>query len=788
MRQEYKNHPGKALKCVNNGPPIKLNSEWMPHQKHHGRNIQSARSLENIARHPTSVSNNNNNNNHSGGSFNNQFKRYYSLRIVRKLSRLLNSSRSCDPCYSSDQSLPDTFLDQPVDVHLPRRSNSEDGTRRVLSRRQILSSLREEEEETFRSMDQNNQAYSRQHNYIDHNIRETRSLERFIPQVNISYSTVGEDNYDGYYSDRSSYGIPRSKPRTIYTYNSMRSSDRDLGTEGTNHGTSPAFSRFSLTLNQATSRLDPMLGDPCLRWADEFNSHQERSRRRTKSISCSPEWGTYSVDSSSGSSATGALMSERSDCNLSNLSVCSSAGGAQAGEGKRFSRCMLLQSISKEEMRDPSDTESSIGCDEEEPMSPGSPCSMSPGSPCSRQSSQHIVNSCGEEEVTTSDDDDVDNHNNSTVKQDTNHNTKLVNIKCDNDKTSSFSNQILANDNGNNQQKQVVSGGLDHSTAEIDELQLSQLHWVGTLGIGGFGRVELVTAGLNNNQTFALKKMKKAEIQEEKHQQHILNEKNIMMSCSSPFVVKLYRTFRDSRYLYMLMEPCLGGELWTILRDKKKFDDGAAKFYTACVIKAFEYLHSKGIVYRDLKPENLLLDSNGYVKLTDFGFSKQLQDGEKSWTFCGTPEYVAPEMITHKAGHDQRADIWSVGILMYELLNGIPPFSKVRNVNSDGTSKNVYSEILKGMKGVYFPPHMSSTSVELIRQLCRLNPAQRPSLAITKKFMWFASMDWKALEERRLSPPFLPKITGARDTSNFDNYSKDVEQPKEDFSDWDLEF
>ncbi len=210
-------------------------------------------------------------------------------------------------------------------------------------------------------MDQNNQAYSRQLNYIDHNIRETRSLERFIPQVNISYSSAaaGEDNYDGYYSDRSSYGIPRSKPRTIYTHNSRCSSDRDLGSTetATNYGASPAFSRFSLTLSQATSRLDPMLGDPCLRWADEFGGHhqqQQRSRRRTKSISCSPEWGTYSVDStSSGSSAAGALLSERSDCNLSTLSVCSSSGdgSAQAGEGKRFSRCMLLQSISKEEMR-----------------------------------------------------------------------------------------------------------------------------------------------------------------------------------------------------------------------------------------------------------------------------------------------------------------------------------------------------------------------------------------------------------------------------------------------------
>lgn len=315
------------------------------------------------------------------------------------------------------------------------------------------------------------------------------------------------------------------------------------------------------------------------------------------------------------------------------------------------------------------------------------------------------------------------------------------------------------------------------------DVRLGDLSWVGTLGVGGFGRVELVTHTHNNSHTYALKKMKKIEIQDEKHQQHIINEKNIMSDCSNPFIVQLYRTFRDNRYLYMLMEPCLGGELWTLLRNKKKFDDESSRFYTACVIKAFDYLHDKGIVYRDLKPENLLLDATGYIKLTDFGFSKKLSPGEKSWTFCGTPEYVAPEIITNKS-HDHRADIWSIGILMYELLNGIPPFSKKGN----NTSSQVYSDILKGMKMVNFPSFMSATAVELIRQLCRLSPTQRPSLSITKKYMWFAGMDWKGLENRTLAPPHTPHIRDVKDISNFDNYVKESEEPELDFSEWDLEF
>jgi len=309
-----------------------------------------------------------------------------------------------------------------------------------------------------------------------------------------------------------------------------------------------------------------------------------------------------------------------------------------------------------------------------------------------------------------------------------------------------------------------------------DSVTMESLTWVATLGVGGYGRVELVTAGINRTP-FALKKMKKSQIQDPKQQQHILHEKSIMKSCNSPFIVQLFNTFQDSKYLYMLMEPCLGGELWTVLRKSKRFTDNTARFYVACVILAFDYLHEKGVIYRDLKPENLLLDSSGYIKLTDFGFSKQLTADERAWTFCGTPEYVAPEIITNKS-HDQRADIWSVGILVYELLTGAPPFTK------KATSAQVYPEILKGMRGVHFPSCINASASEIIRQCCRLSPSQRPSLKMLKHFMWFVGLDWALLAERQLSPPTVPRIASAVDFSNFDSYHLDVEEPEDDFSEW----
>lgn len=136
------------------------------------------------------------------------------------------------------------------------------------------------------------------------------------------------------------------------------------------------------------------------------------------------------------------------------------------------------------------------------------------------------------------------------------------------------------------------------------------------MGVGGFGRVELVKYVRDNTiQTYALKCMKKQHIVDTHQEEHVFSEKRIMLSCNSPFICRLYRTYRDYKYVYMLLEACMGGEVWTILRDRTFFDDATTQFIIGCVLQAFEYLHARGIVYRDLKPENLLLDSRGYVKL-----------------------------------------------------------------------------------------------------------------------------------------------------------------------------
>jgi cGMP-dependent protein kinase len=321
---------------------------------------------------------------------------------------------------------------------------------------------------------------------------------------------------------------------------------------------------------------------------------------------------------------------------------------------------------------------------------------------------------------------------------------------------------------------------------EYDYIGLDDLDVIATLGIGGFGRVELVQYVHDPSLTFALKCLKKQHIVDTQQQDHVFSERNIMMSCRSSFICRMFKTYKDSKYVYMLLEACLGGEVWTILRDRGCFDEDTTKFITGCVLEAFDYLHGRGIIYRDLKPENLLLDVNGYVKLVDFGFSKRLGYSSKTWTFCGTPEYVAPETILNK-GHDRAVDYWALGILMHELLTGNPPFSA-----SD--PMKTYNLILKGIDMIDFTRHHIGRSAQsLIKKLCRDLPSERlgyqkGGIQDIKKHKWFQGFDWNGLVSQTMPAPIRQPIRGPCDTNNFDCFGKDNDIPPDEFSNWDLEF
>jgi len=295
------------------------------------------------------------------------------------------------------------------------------------------------------------------------------------------------------------------------------------------------------------------------------------------------------------------------------------------------------------------------------------------------------------------------------------------------------------------------------------------------LGVGTFGRVKLVVHK-PTGVTYALKCMRKAQVVATKQQSHVLNEKKILAMMEHPFILALVQTYQDAGELYMLEELALGGELFTLLAKRAPLFDQPAKFYAASVVSMFSYMHSLKVIYRDLKPENLLLDKDGYLKLVDFGFAKILTD--RTWTLCGTPEYLAPEIILNK-GHGFAADWWCVGILSFECLTGTTPF--VSNDPMEG-----YRKIIKCR--VPWPAQLSTMARDFIDRLLCVDPSRRlGSLKGGSKDVrmhgWFAGLDFKCLEAKQHPAPYVPKIKSPTDDSNFDRYEDEgkLNYPQEDF-------
>lgn len=291
--------------------------------------------------------------------------------------------------------------------------------------------------------------------------------------------------------------------------------------------------------------------------------------------------------------------------------------------------------------------------------------------------------------------------------------------------------------------------------------RLKELETLATIGTGTFGRVQLVRERTGSGQHFALKVMVIRDVVRLRQEQHVRSEKAVLQEVSHPFLVQLFWAGHDSRCLYLLLELAPGGELFGLLRGHGRLGGAAGRFFAAELVSALDYLHSRAIVYRDLKPENVLLDRHGHVKLADFGFAKKLTD--RTWTLCGTPEYLAPEVIQSK-GHGKGVDWWALGILIFEMLSGFPPFF-------DDNPFGIYEKILAAK--IDFPRHLDFTVKDLIRKLLVVDRTQRlgnmkNGAEDVKRHRWFRDVDWEGVPLRKLKPPIVPRLWGDGDTSNFE--------------------
>ena len=284
------------------------------------------------------------------------------------------------------------------------------------------------------------------------------------------------------------------------------------------------------------------------------------------------------------------------------------------------------------------------------------------------------------------------------------------------------------------------------------------------LGKGSFGEVFLVKY-IKTNKIYAMKILDKNKVIEGGQVEHTKIERDLLVNINCPFIVDIKFAFQDKDNLYIITEFMQGGELFFHLHKEKRFTNDKAKFYVAEIVAAIEYLHKKKIVYRDLKPENVLISDTGHVKLTDFGLSKIFKKSkEKAYTICGTPQYLAPEVIISEDGYDSTVDWWSLGCVLYELLIGRAPF---RICLGDSLNEDLYK------KKILIPDYVCEDAKDLITKLLVVEPKKRLGYGENgakkiKHHPFFKGINWDDVWNQRINPPFIPDLKDETDLSYFD--------------------
>ena len=299
----------------------------------------------------------------------------------------------------------------------------------------------------------------------------------------------------------------------------------------------------------------------------------------------------------------------------------------------------------------------------------------------------------------------------------------------------------------------------DGKGKELEEKNPSKNKYeiIKALGNGAYGVVFLVRLKSDKTKYFAMKKLLKKKFAKKPHL--VKNERDIWTHVKSPFVINIKKAFQDPENLYLVSEYAPGKDLYYHWNNMKPFSLNLTRFYIVELILALEDLHQKNIIHRDIKLENILLDSEGHIKLTDFGFSKFLNDDDKTFTLAGTPAYMAPE-VYYKKGHDKTADWWSVGILMFVMLEGSFSF-EICSGCCGATEEILYKKPI--FKKINDNDKDSINAKDLIQQFLIFDPKKRlgageNGIKNIKRHAFFERIDWDSAKNKGLKPPFKPDI------------------------------
>uniref|UniRef100_A0A8C2DD80 protein kinase C n=1 Tax=Cyprinus carpio TaxID=7962 RepID=A0A8C2DD80_CYPCA len=306
----------------------------------------------------------------------------------------------------------------------------------------------------------------------------------------------------------------------------------------------------------------------------------------------------------------------------------------------------------------------------------------------------------------------------------------------------------------------------DVKTVQTKRMSLTDFSFIKVLGKGSFGKVMLAELK-GTDEVYAVKVLKKDVILQDDDVDCTLTEKRILaLARKHPYLTQLFCCFQTKDRLFFVMEYVNGGDLMFQIQRSRKFDEARSRFYAAEVTSALMFLHQHGVIYRDLKLDNILLDAEGHCKLADFGMCKEgILNGVTTTTFCGTPDYIAPEIL-QELEYGPSVDWWALGVLMYEMMAGQPPFEAD---NEDDLFESILHD------DVLYPVWLSKEAVSILKAFMTKSPSKRLGCVLTqgleeaiKVHPFFKEIDWVLLDQRKIKPPFKPRIKTKRDVNNFD--------------------